>query len=345
MNTNKTASVEIHSKDFDSKESILHDVDASDRYVLFPIKYPDLFKMYKKQSSVYWVADEINFAQDLKQLNNLSDDEKYFIYHILAFFAGSDGIVMENLGARFLQDVNIPEAKQFYSFQIAIEAVHAETYSLLIDTYCKDEQQKSDLFRAIDNFPAIKEKAEWGLKWIDNSEASFAQRLIAFAIIEGVYFSASFCAIFWLRGRGLLPGLSFANQLISRDESLHTEFACMLYKYIKNRVPEEIVYEMMDEAVDIEDRFINESIKCSMIGMNSILMKDYIMYIADRVLVMLGYTKKYNKENPFEFMEISAVDGKSNFFETLPTEYSKASIVVDKEGSAIPDKFEVSDDF
>jgi len=301
--------------------------------------------MYKKASSVYWVADEINFAEDLKHLDTMNQNEKYFVNHILAFFAGSDGIVMENLGTRFLQDINIPEAKNFYAFQIAIEAVHSETYSLLIDTYCKDDKEKSNLFKAIDNFPAIKEKADWGLKWIDNSNVSFAQRLIAFSIVEGVFFSASFCAIFWLKERGLLPGLSFANALISRDESLHTEFACMLYQYIDNRVPENIVHNMFKEAVDIEYRFITESLPVSLIGMNSNLMKDYICYIADRVLSMLGYDKLYNKANPFHFTQYSDVDGKTNFFDAKVSEYQLGSINIDSGKSAIPDKIEVSDDF
>lgn len=334
-----------HSNIHDKNETILQDVSASERYVLFPIKYPDMFQMYKKASSVYWVADEINFAEDLKHLDTMNQNEKYFVNHILAFFAGSDGIVMENLGTRFLQDINIPEAKNFYAFQIAIEAVHSETYSLLIDTYCKDDKEKTNLFKAIDNFPAIKEKADWGLKWIDNSNVSFAQRLIAFSIVEGVFFSASFCAIFWLKERGLLPGLSFANALISRDESLHTEFACMLYQYIDNRVPENIVHNMFKEAVDIEYRFISESLPVSLIGMNSDLMKEYICYIADRVLSMLGYNKLYNKSNPFHFTQYSDVDGKTNFFDAKVSEYQLGSINIDSGKSAIPDKIEVSDDF
>ena len=334
-----------HSNIHDKNETILQDVSASERYVLFPIKYPDMFQMYKKASSVYWVADEINFAEDLKHLDTMNQNEKYFVNHILAFFAGSDGIVMENLGTRFLQDINIPEAKNFYAFQIAIEAVHSETYSLLIDTYCKDDKEKTNLFKAIDNFPEIKEKADWGLKWIDNSNVSFAQRLIAFSIVEGVFFSASFCAIFWLKERGLLPGLSFANALISRDESLHTEFACMLYQYIDNRVPENIVHNMFKEAVDIEYRFISESLPVSLIGMNSDLMKEYICYIADRVLSMLGYDKLYNKSNPFHFTQYSDVDGKTNFFDAKVSEYQLGSINIDSGKSAIPDKIEVSDDF
>jgi ribonucleotide reductase beta subunit family protein with ferritin-like domain len=298
-------------------------VEHKNRYVLFPIQHPDIYEMYKKAVASYWVADEINFQQDLADLEKLSDNEKFFIYHVLAFFAASDGVVMENLSLRFSNEIPIPEAKQFYAFQNAIESVHAEVYSLLIDTYEKDPVKQQQLFNAVDTFPAIREKAEWAIRWINDDEAPFAQRLIAFAIVEGLFFSASFCAIFWLRERGLLPGLSFANQLISRDESLHTEFACMLYSKIKNRIPKEKVYEMIEDAVRIEKTFITESIPCNMIGMNAELMKDYIMYIADRLLVMLGYDKKYHTSNPFQFAEISSMEGKSSFFEVRVSEYAK----------------------
>jgi ribonucleotide reductase beta subunit family protein with ferritin-like domain len=331
--------MEFHSKEYDKSEIILK--ENPNRYVLFPIKYPDIFNMYKKASSVYWIADEIVFSKDLKDLDKMNENEKFFIYHVLAFFAASDGIIMENLGTRFLEEVQIPEAKSFYAFQIAIEAVHSETYSLLIDTYCKNEIEKNTLFQAIDNFPAIKEKADWALKWIKNNECSFAQRLIAFAIIEGIFFSASFCAIFWLKEKGLLPGLSFANQLIARDEGLHTEFACLLYSKIENKVPYEIVKKMIIEAVDIEERFITESIKCQMIGMNEELMKDYIKYIADRVILMLGYEKIFYKENPFQFMEYSSVEGKTNFFDTKVSEYSRGSNIND----TYLEKLTISDDF
>lgn len=318
------------------------------RYVLFPIakEYDPIFQMYKKASASYWVVEEINFGQDLKDLEKLTENEKFFINHVLAFFAASDGIVMENLGARFMNDIALPEAKAFYSFQIAMESVHSETYSLLIDTYVKDEATKEKLFNAVDNFPAIREKAQWAIKWIEDKDASFAQRLIAFAIVEGVFFSASFCAIFWLRERGLLPGLSFANQLIARDETLHTDFACLLYSYIVNRVPVETVNQMMEEAVDIEMRFITESIPCSMLGMNEVLMKEYIKYIADRLLGMIGYDKIYHKENPFSFMQFSALEGKGNFFEVKISEYSKAGVGVEKD-AAMPDNFEIdmNDDF
>ncbi len=298
-------------------------VERKNRFVMFPVLYPDIFEMYKKASSSYWVADEINFQQDIPDLESLNENEKYFIHHVLGFFAASDGIVMENLAQRFMSEVMIPEAKAFYSFQIAMEAVHSETYSLLIDTYVKDPVQKDQFLNAASTFPAIKEKAEWALKWMEDKDAPFAQRLLAFALVEGVFFSASFCAIFWLRERGLLPGLSFANQLISRDESLHTEFACLLYSKIRNRVPSHVVESMVREAVDIEIKFITESIPCNMIGMNAELMKEYIMYIADRTLIMLGYNKIYQKANPFQFAEKATLEGKSSFFEVRVAEYAK----------------------
>eukprot|EP00960_Hanusia_phi_P053858 762478-Hanusia_phi.AAC.9 len=293
------------------------------------------------------IQGEILLNQDLRDLEKLNENEKDFINHVLAFFAASDGIVMENLATRFYDEVPIPEVKNFYAFQIAMEAVHSETYSLLIDTYAKNEKDKQQLFEAVKTFPAIKEKADWAIKWINNEDASFAQRLISFAVVEGIFFSASFCAIFWLRERGLLPGLSFANQLISRDESLHTEFACLLYSKLHNKVSQDIVYQMFDEAVDIEDRFINESIRCEMIGMNANLMKDYIKYIADRVLLMLGYPKKYEKQNPFQFMEMSAVDGKTNFFDTKVAEYARGHVNFNKsdnEANSL-DNLVISDDF
>lgn len=315
--------------------------ESKNRYVLFPIQYPDLYKKYKQAAASYWVADEINFQQDLSDIEKLSENEKFFIYHILAFFAASDGVVMENLSLRFSNEVPVPEVRQFYAFQNAMEAVHSETYSLLIDTYERDPVKQSQLFNAVDNFPAIREKAQWAIRWIEDGSASFAQRLVAFAIVEGLFFSASFCAIFWLRERGLLPGLSFANQLISRDESLHTEFACLLYSKLKNRLDKQVVFNMIDEAVEIEKKFITESIPCNMIGMNADLMKDYIMYIADRLLVMLGYEKQYQKTNPFQFAEISSLEGKSSFFEVRVSEYAKA---VSLEGgkSVIPSELTIN---
>lgn len=290
---------------------------------MFPIKYPDIYEMYKKATSAFWVADEINFALDLADIEKLSPDELFFITHILAFFAASDGIVMENLSERFSHEIPVAEVKNFYAFQNAMEAIHSEVYSLLIDTYIRDENEKMKLFNAVENFPAIKMKADWAIKWIHDTESSFGQRLIAFAIVEGLFFSASFCAIFWLRDRGILPGLSFANQLIARDESMHTDFACLLYSKLHERVPEATVQAMIRDAVEIEKKFIIESIPCSMIGMNDDLMTEYIMYIADRLLLMLGYKKIYNKSNPFQFMEKSASDVKASFFEVRNASYAK----------------------
>jgi len=320
--------------------------ETKNKYVMFPIKYPDIYEMYKKLISAFWVADEINFALDLADIEKLNANEKYFIYHILAFFAASDGIVMENLSQRFSNEIPIAEVKNFYAIQNANEAIHSETYSLLIDTYIRDEDEKNRLFNAVENYPAIKFKADWAIKWIHDKEATFAQRLIAFAIVEGLFFSASFCAIFWLRDRGVLPGLSFANQLIARDESIHTDFACLLYSKIANRLPEETVVSMIREAVDIEKEFITESISCSMIGMNELLMTEYIMYIADRLLLMLGYNKIYNKTNPFQFMEKSASDVKASFFEVRNASYAKpVSFVAGQSAMSETLKANLDDDF
>ncbi len=321
--------------------------ETQNKYVMFPITYPDVYEMYKKAVSAFWVPDEINFAQDLVDLEKLSDNEKFFINHVLAFFAASDGIVNENLANRFSREVPHAEVKACYAFQSAMEAIHSETYSLLIDTYVRDEVERNTLFNAVRHFPAIKLKADWAIKWIESTEAPFAQRLIAFAIVEGVFFSASFCAIFWLRERGLLPGLTFANQLIARDESMHTDFAILLSTKIQNRISHEIVHDMFREAVDVERIFITEALPCSMIGMNKDLMIDYIEYIADRLLLQLGYAKLYNKANPFQFMEKSAADTKTSFFERRNAEYSKSCISYVPGKSGVPDelKFDASDDF
>jgi len=313
--------------------------ETKNKYVMFPVEYPDIFEMYKKHVSTYWTADELNFQQDLLDLEKLSSNEKYFINHILAFFAASDGIVSENLGQRFANDVPKAEVRAFYAFQNAMEQVHSESYSLLIDSYVKNPKEKDELFNAVINFPAIKEKSDWCIKWISDTESLFSQRLVAFAIVEGVFFSASFCAIFWMRERGLLPGLSFANQLISRDEGLHTQFACLLYSKLENKLNETIIHDMFKEAVDIEMKFITESIPCAMIGMNSDLMKEYIKFVADYTLIMLGYSPCYNAQNPFAFMEFSSLEGKTNFFEKRVSEYSKACITSSGEG--IPDVIDV----
>jgi ribonucleoside-diphosphate reductase subunit M2 len=303
--------------------------ESKNRHVMFPVEYPDIFDMYKKHVSTFWTADELNFQQDLLDLEKLSDNEKYFINHVLAFFAASDGIVSENLGQRFSKDVPKAEVRAFYAFQNAMEQVHSESYSLLIDSYVKDPIQKAELFNAVTKFPAIKQKADWCLKWITDTDAPFSQRLVAFAIVEGLFFSASFCAIFWMRERGLLPGLSFANQLISRDEGLHTQFACLLYSKLNNKLDEQIIVKMFEEAVEIEMKFITESIPCAMIGMNSDLMKEYIKFIADYTMGMLGNEPIYHSKNPFAFMEFASLEGKTNFFEKRVSEYSKAVITTD----------------
>lgn len=332
-----------------TKEPLLQ--ESKNRYVMFPVEFPDIFKMYKTASSSYWVSEEINFEQDLTDLDSLSEAEKFFIFHVLAFFAASDGIVMENLSMHFSNEIPKPEVRAFYAFQNAMEAVHSETYSLLIDTYCRqDDAKKSELFNAVKEFPAIQEKADWALQWISNEKAPFAQRLIGFAIVEGLFFSASFCAIFWLRKRGLLPGLTFANQLISRDEALHTDFACLLYSMIENKLPEEAVHNMFRDAVEIEKSFITESISCAMIGMNTALMIEYIQYVADRLLVTLGYSKLYNAKNPFDFMEIAAAHSVENFFEVRVSSYQKACVNTDvdkfgKSGAPSEVKVDIDADF
>ena len=313
-------------------------ITSKSRFVMFPLSYDDMFDMYKKHCASYWVADEISFAQDLIDFLKLKEHEQYFINHILAFFAASDGIVTLNLAQRFLVEVPHAEANAFYGFQIAIEQVHSETYSLLINTYEKDVEKQNKLFNAVTNFPAIKEKADWAVKWIDDQDAPFAQRIVAFVIVEGLMFSSSFCAIFWLRSRGLLPGLTFANQLISRDETLHTDFGALLYSKLERKLPQAVVRAMMEEAVDIERRFITEAIPCSMIGMNSEKMTEYIHFIADRLMVQLGCDKIYQANNPFDFMEYASLECRVNMFEGRNASYSKAGVGLTPGQSSVPDK-------
>jgi ribonucleoside-diphosphate reductase beta chain len=299
--------------------------ENKDRFVMFPLKYHDIWEMYKTAEHSFWTAEEIDLAQDLTDWNEkLNDNEKHFIKMVLAFFAASDGIVNENLAENFLKEVQYPEAKSFYGFQIAMENVHSETYSLLIDTYIKDSAEKDRLFHAIDNFPSIMKKAEWALKWI--SSESFAERLIAFAAVEGIFFSGSFCSIFWLKKRGLMPGLTFSNELISRDEGLHCQFATLLHnRYITDKVTPERIQEIICSAVEIEKEFITESLPVSLIGMNSKLMEQYIQFTADFWLQALGCKKVYNVENPFDFMDMISLQGKTNFFEKRVAEYQKVS--------------------
>jgi ribonucleotide reductase beta subunit family protein with ferritin-like domain len=298
--------------------------EDTDRYVMFPIQDQDIWQMYKKQVECFWRAEEIDLSKDLVQWEMLDEKEKYFISMILAFFAASDGIVLENLAARFMGEVQLSEARAFYGFQIAMENIHSETYSLLIDTYIKDREEKQTLFKAIDNFPCIKKKADWAIKWIQDKRSSFATRLIAFACIEGIFFSGAFCSIFWLKKRGLLPGLTFSNELISRDEALHTEFAVLLYNKLSKKVAKSRINEIIKEAVDIEKEFICDALPCRLIGMNSELMCQYIEFVADRLLVQFGNDKIYNSKNPFDFMEMISIEGKTNFFEKRVAEYSLA---------------------
>lgn len=308
--------------------------ENENRYVMFPIQFQDVWDMYKKQMASFWTAEEIDLNQDLKDWGTLNKNEKHFVENILAFFAGSDGIVLENLAQRFMEEIQVPEVRAFYGFQIAMENIHSETYSLLIDTYVKDEKKKEYLFNAINTIPCVGKKAEWAIKWINDKTSNFQTRLIAFAVVEGIFFSGSFCSIFWLKNRGLMPGLSFSNQLISRDEGLHTDFAVLLYNnYIpeNEKLSKEKIYEIFTEAVEIEIEFITESLPCSLIGMNSTLMVQYVKFVADYLLTQLNYPKLYNEKNPFPFMEYISLEGKTNFFETRVSEYSKTGIGVDKE--------------
>jgi ribonucleoside-diphosphate reductase beta chain len=306
------------------KEPILQPND--NRFVIFPIQHDDLWEWYKKQQACFWTAEEIDLHADIVDWNTkLTDDERYFIKHILAFFAASDGIVNENLAENFVNEVQYSEAKFFYGFQIMMENVHSETYSLLIDTYVKDEVEKDRLFRAIEVFPAIKKKADWALKWIESD--SFAERLIAFAAVEGIFFSGAFCSIFWLKKRGLLPGLTFSNELISRDEGMHADFAVHLHNnHIVNRVAPERIREILIDALNIEREFITESLPASLIGMNSKLMTQYLEFVTDRLLLEFGCEKEYDATNPFDFMEMISLEGKTNFFEKRVSEYQKAGV-------------------
>ena len=313
-----------------------------DRFVLFPIQHDDIWEFYKKSEASFWTAEEIDLEQDKVDWNDkLNDDERFFIKHVLAFFAASDGIVNENLAVNFLQEVQYTEAKFFYGFQVAIENIHSETYSLLIDTYIRDDKEKDYLFNAIETFPPVKTKADWALRWID--EGSFAERLVAFAAVEGIFFSGSFCALFWLKKRGLMPGLTFSNELISRDEGLHADFACLLYtRHLKHQLPKEKIKEIIVDAVEIEKEFITESLPVKLIGMNADLMKQYIEFVADRLLLELGNEKIYNATNPFDFMELISLQGKTNFFEKRVAEYQKAGVLNNTEEA---NKFSLDEDF
>ncbi len=317
--------------------------ENKDRFVIFPIQHDDIWKFYKKAEASFWTAEEIDLSQDLKDwAETMNDDEKHFIKHVLAFFAASDGIVNENLAENFVSEVQYTEAKFFYGFQIAMENIHSETYSLLIDTYVKDPKEKDYLFNGIETMDCVKKKANWALRWID--KGSFAERLIAFAAVEGIFFSGSFCSIFWLKKRGLMPGLSFSNELISRDEGLHCDFACLLYNnHIQNKLPVETIQEIIADAVSIEKEFVTDALPVKLIGMNADLMCQYIEFVADRLLSELGCPKIYNSTNPFDFMEMISLQGKTNFFEKRVGEYQKAGVLKEGEGEAA--KFSLDEDF
>jgi ribonucleoside-diphosphate reductase beta chain len=321
-----------------SVEPILQ--ENKDRFVLFPIKHNDIWEMYKKAEASFWTAEEIDLSSDQTDwTTRLNDDERHFIKHVLAFFAASDGIVNENLAVNFMNEVQYPEARCFYGYQIMIENIHSETYSLLIDTYIKEPHEKDKLFHAIETIPAVKHKAEWALKWIENG--GFAERLIAFAAVEGIFFSGSFCSIFWLKKRGLMPGLTFSNELISRDEGLHCDFACLLYSKLVNQLPKEKVSEIITDAVSIEKEFVTESLPVRLIGMNADMMCQYIEFVADRLLLALGCSKVYNATNPFDFMELISLQGKTNFFEKRVAEYQKSGVMGTKETNV----FSLEEDF
>lgn len=299
--------------------------ESEDRYVMFPIQDNDIWKMYKKQMDCFWRAEEIDLSKDLADWNKLTTNEQHFIKMVLAFFAASDGIVIENLGMRFMSEVQLSEARAFYGFQIMMENIHSQTYSLLIDTYIKKGEEKNKLFKALENFECIKKKGDWAIKWINDKRSSFATRLLAFACVEGIFFSGAFCAIYWLKKRGLMPGLTFSNELISRDEGMHTDFAVLLYSKLKNKCSKKKVYELIKEAVAIEKEFICEALPCRLIGMNSDKMSQYIEFVADRLVSQLGYEKIFNTANPFDFMEMISLEGKTNFFERRVSEYSLSS--------------------
>lgn len=324
-----------------SSEAIL--TENKDRFVLFPIVHHDIWKYYKQAEASFWTAEEIDLGQDLKDWENLNDGERHFITHVLAFFAASDGIVNENLAEHFVGEVQYTEAKFFYGFQIAMENVHSETYSLLIDTYVKNPREKDKLLHAIETMDCVKKKADWALRWID--QGNFQERLIAFAAVEGIFFSGSFCSIFWLKKRGLMPGLTFSNELISRDEGLHCDFACHLYtQHIKNKLPEETIIGIIKDAVEIEKEFVTDSLPVNLIGMNAELMCKYIEFVADRLLNELVGKKVYGATNPFDFMEMISLRGKTNFFEKRVGEYQKAGVMKSTEKEITP-KFSLNEDF
>jgi ribonucleotide reductase beta subunit family protein with ferritin-like domain len=315
-------------------------VPNDSRFVMFPIQHNDIWNMYKKHVDCFWRAEEIDLSKDMIQWNEkLNDDERHFISLILAFFAASDGIVLENLGLRFMNDIQLSEARAFYGFQIAMENIHSETYSLLIDAYIKDRNEKDQLLNAIQNYDCIKRKASWAQKWIYDNNSTFSKRLVAFACVEGIFFSGSFCSIFWLKKRGLMPGLTFSNELISRDEALHCEFAVLLYSKLVNKLSQDVIHEIIRESVEVETNFICEALPCRLIGMNSELMSQYIKFVADRLALQLGCDKIYNELNPFSFMELISLESKTNFFEKKVDAYALANKQTEQETFTFTDDF------
>jgi ribonucleoside-diphosphate reductase beta chain len=305
---------------------------SDDRFVIFPIRHPDIWEKYKQHMAVFWTPEEIDLSKDVKDwTEKLNDNERYFIKNILGFFAGSDGIVMENLAERFMREVQWPEAKFFYTCQNMLEAIHSETYSLLIDTYIQDKEDKANTLRAIQTIPCVKKKAEWAMSWIDSKDTDFGTRLLAFACVEGIFFSGAFCAIFWLKQRGVMPGLTLSNEFIARDEGIHTDFACLMYSKILNKLPKQKAHKIVRDAVKIEKQFITKSLPCDLIGMNAVLMSQYIEFVADRLLLQLGYPKAYKTANPFSFMERISLENKDNFFEKRVSTYAKATVGKDRE--------------
>ncbi|XP_060072326.1 ribonucleoside-diphosphate reductase small chain-like [Ylistrum balloti] len=313
------------------------------RFVVFPIEYHDIWKMYKKAEASFWTAEEVDLSKDMHHWENLKDDEKHFISHVLAFFAASDGIVNENLVERFSKEVQATEARCFYGFQVAMENIHSEMYSLLIDTYIKDPVQRDFLFNAIETMPCVKKKADWALRWIGDQDSDYSERVVAFAAVEGIFFSGSFAAIFWLKKRGIMPGLTFSNELISRDEGLHCDFACLMFNHLANKPTQERVQEIIDDAVKIEQEFLTDALPVNLIGMNCVLMRQYIEFVADRLLVELKCDKLYNVENPFDFMEQISLEGKTNFFEKRVGEYQKMGVM--SGGSSGSHSFSLDEDF
>ena len=319
--------------------------ESLDRFVLFPIEHTEVWEMYKMHAASFWTAEEIDLAEDAKDWASLSEDERHFLKHVLAFFAASDGIVNENLVVNFANEVQWAEARTFYGFQIMMENIHAETYSLLIDTYIKDPNEKDHLFKALETVPSVQKKGDWAMRWLSRKRGSFAERLVAFAAVEGIFFSGSFCAIFWLKKRGLMPGLTFSNELISRDEGLHCDFACLLHNKLLRGAGENVIRRIIAEAVDIEIEFVTKALPVNLIGMNADLMTQYIQFVADRLLVQLNCSKIYNVGNPFPWMEMISMQGKTNFFEKRVAEYQKAGVMDSASLGSVQQRFSVDEDF